>query len=143
MVNEFGVTPPKDDSDDEVAEAVRLALEKDPLVDASQIRIGAKKRVVKRTVIVPTESEREMAEFDAWYDFGVHRLVNRLAVKAWPGRMDLEITPSPTPSEVPEQRRTRATRHAAGCRRKARQPWPSGLGACPSNRVLLDCSDAT
>jgi osmotically-inducible protein OsmY len=82
VVNGIGVAPPEADSDDEVAEAVRLVLEKDPFVNAGQIRVGVRQSVVTLGGIVPTDSEREMAEFDAWYVFGVDKVVNRIEVRA-------------------------------------------------------------
>ena len=81
VVNGLGVEPPTDDSDDEIAEAVRLVLEKDPFVDAGQIRVGVRNAVVTLAGIVPTESERDMAENDAWCVFGVDRVVNHIAVR--------------------------------------------------------------
>lgn len=82
VVNGLAVTPPEDDSDDEIADAVRIALEKDPFVDPSQIRIGVLKGAVRLTGIVPSESERDMAEFDAWYVFGVDDVDNQIEVRA-------------------------------------------------------------
>ena len=81
VINGLGVTPPEDDSDDEIAEAVTLVLEKDPFVNAGQLRVGVRRSVVTLTGVVPTESEREMAEFDAWYVFGVDKVVNRIDVR--------------------------------------------------------------
>jgi osmotically-inducible protein OsmY len=80
VVNGIAVEPPEDDSDDAILEAVRLVLEKDPFVDASQIRVGVKNALVRLTGLVPTEAEREMAEFDAWYVFGVDKVDNRIEV---------------------------------------------------------------
>ena len=82
VVNGLGVTPPEDDSDDEITDAVRLALEKDPFVDAGQIRVSTRNSVVILQGLVPTEAERHMAEFDAWYVFGVDRVTNRIGVRA-------------------------------------------------------------
>ncbi len=82
VINGIAVTPEEEDSDEEIAEAVRVALEKDPFVDAGQIRVGVRRAVVRLTGLVPTGSEREMAEFDAWYVFGVDKVVNDLAVHA-------------------------------------------------------------
>lgn len=81
VVNGLGVTPPEQDSDAAMTEAVRLALEKDPFVNADQIRVGTKDSVVTLVGLVPKESEREMAEYDAWYVFGVDKVVNRIAVR--------------------------------------------------------------
>jgi osmotically-inducible protein OsmY len=85
VVNGLGVTPPEEDSDDEIADAVRLVLEKDPFVDATQIRVGVRRSIVTLAGLVPSEPEREMAEFDAWYVFGVDGVVNRIEVRRGPG----------------------------------------------------------
>jgi osmotically-inducible protein OsmY len=82
VINGLGVEPPEDDNDEEITDAVRLVLEKDPFVDASQIRATTRDTVVTLEGLVPTDSEREMAEFDAWYVFGVDRVDNRIAVQA-------------------------------------------------------------
>lgn len=75
------VAPEEEDSPDLIEEAVRVILEKDPFVDAGQIRVGVRRNVVRLTGIVPTESEREMAEFDAWYTFGVDKVANEIVVR--------------------------------------------------------------
>lgn len=82
VVNGLGVTPPEEDSDGEIADAVRIALEKDPFVDASQVRVGVRNGAVTLAGLVPTDSERDMAEFDAWYVFGVDQVENRIDVRA-------------------------------------------------------------
>ena len=81
VVNGLAVEPLEEDSDDEITEAVRVALEKDPFVDAGQIRVATANRVVTLAGLVPTDAERDMAEFDAWYVFGVDRVTNRIAVR--------------------------------------------------------------
>jgi len=81
VVNGLAVEPAEDDSDDELADAVRLVLEKDPYVNASQIKATARDYVVTLTGVVPSESERDMAEKDAWYVFGVDRVVNEIEVR--------------------------------------------------------------
>jgi osmotically-inducible protein OsmY len=82
VINGLGVTPPEEDSDDTIADALRIVLERDPFVDAGQIRVGVRNAVVTLTGLVPTDSEREMAEFDTWYVFGVDSVVNRIEVRA-------------------------------------------------------------
>ncbi len=82
VVNGLGVTPPEEDSPDAVSDAVRTALEKDPFVDASRIRIHTSGMVVTLEGLVPSPEEREMAELDAWYVFGVDRVVNLIDVRA-------------------------------------------------------------
>jgi osmotically-inducible protein OsmY len=60
---------------------VRLVLEKDPFVNADQLRLGVRNAVVALDGFVPTADERDMAEYDAWYVFGVGDLINRIEVK--------------------------------------------------------------
>lgn len=80
VVNGLEVAPPEPDSAGEITDAVRLALEKDPLLDADGIQVGARGAVVTLTGRVPSEEQREMAEDDAWFVFGVDEVVNRIAV---------------------------------------------------------------
>ena len=75
------VIPPQEDSDEEIAKAVRLVLEKDPFVNAERIRVTVKKGVVTLEGDAPSEPQKEMAEFDAWYVFGVDKVDNRLEVR--------------------------------------------------------------
>jgi osmotically-inducible protein OsmY len=82
VVNDIVVDPPEEDSDDAIAEAVRLVLEMDPFVNADQIRIGVRRAVVTLEGLVPKSAERDMAEYDAWYVFGVEGVVNEVEVRA-------------------------------------------------------------
>jgi osmotically-inducible protein OsmY len=81
VVNGIEVVPPEQDSDEEISDAVRIALEKDPLVDAGQVGVTTRDAVVTLDGVVASPDQREMAEFDAWYVFGVDRVVNRIAVR--------------------------------------------------------------
>lgn len=80
VVNGIAVEPPEEESDGAIADACRLVLEKDPLVNASQIRIGVRDRRVVLSGVVPTEEERRAAENDAWFLFGVDEVENRIDV---------------------------------------------------------------
>jgi osmotically-inducible protein OsmY len=82
VVNGLAESPAESDSDEEITDAVRIVLEKDPFVNAGQIRVATANRVVTLQGLVPTESEKEMAEADAWYVFGVDGVVNELLVRA-------------------------------------------------------------
>jgi osmotically-inducible protein OsmY len=82
VVNGIVVDPPEDDSDEMMAEAVRLVLDKDPFVDVSQVRIAARNAAVTLHGLVRTEAERRMAESDAWYVFGVDKVINLIEVRA-------------------------------------------------------------
>lgn len=68
------------DSPDRIAEAVRLALEKDPYVNDAQVKIGVRRQVVRLTGLLPSEPQRDMAEKDAWYVFGVDDVINEIAL---------------------------------------------------------------
>lgn len=80
VVNGIEVSPDMDDNDDEVVDALRLVLEKDPLVNASQIKLRSRDLVVTLDGAVSTENGRMAAEADAWYLFGVNGVVNKLTV---------------------------------------------------------------
>jgi osmotically-inducible protein OsmY len=84
VVNGLDVSPGEADNDAEITDAVRLVLEKDPFVDAGQIIVGTVDAVVTLAGLVPSESEREMAECDAWYVFGVDGVRNRIEVRPVP-----------------------------------------------------------
>ena len=83
VINGVEVSPPEEDNDGEVTDAVRLVLEKDPFVNASRIRVTTMNYVVTLEGLVSTEREKEMAEFDAWYLFAVDGVINKLEVQAW------------------------------------------------------------
>ena len=80
VVNGIEVSPVMEDNDDELSDAVRLVLEKDPLVNPSQIRLNCRDLVVTLDGAVLTGSSRAAAESDAWYVFGVNGVVNKLSV---------------------------------------------------------------
>ncbi len=80
VINGIVVEPPEEDAPIRIEEAVRIALEKDPLVDASQIRVGVRKTVVRLTGRVPSAAERDAAEWDAWYVFGVDNVINEIEI---------------------------------------------------------------
>ncbi len=80
VINGLEVAPAEEESDSEITEAVRLVLEKDPLVNADGIGVRTQNSVVTLEGHVPGLSEKEMAEMDAWYVFGVDKVINRLEV---------------------------------------------------------------
>ncbi|HUJ79634.1 MAG TPA: BON domain-containing protein [Nitrospiria bacterium] len=81
VVNGMEVDPPEEDRDDLVVEAVRIVLEKDPFIQADQIHVSARNDVVTLSGVVRTDTEKRMAEHDAWYVFGVDGVVNELDVR--------------------------------------------------------------
>lgn len=80
VVNGIAVEPPEEDTPDEIEEAVRVALDKDPFVDETQIRVGVRNRTVRLTGSVHSPEARDAAGWDAWYVFGVDDVINELEV---------------------------------------------------------------
>jgi len=78
VVNGLEVAPQQQDTEGEIAEAVKLVLDKDPLINGDRIRVRVRDAVVTLEGLVRNDAESEMAEMDAWYVFGVDRVVNRL-----------------------------------------------------------------
>lgn len=81
VINGMEVVPDQPDSDEELAKAVRIVLKKDPFVNEERIRVTATRSVVTLEGDVPSAPQREMAEFDAWYVFGVDKVINRLEIR--------------------------------------------------------------
>ncbi len=81
VINGMEVVPDQPDSDEEMAKAVHIALKKDPFVNADRIRVAARRSIVTLDGEVPSAPQGEMAEFDAWYVFGVDKVTNRLEIR--------------------------------------------------------------
>ena len=80
VANQIEVVPPEPDSDEQITEAVMVALDKDPLVDEEQVFVWTQGGVVKLSGLVNGEPQKEAAESDAWYVWGVREVVNELRV---------------------------------------------------------------
>lgn len=80
VINSLEITPPEEDNDDEVSDALRLILEKDRLVDASSLKVHTHNWVVTLEGVAGSDAEREAAEDDAWYTWGVNWVNNRIIV---------------------------------------------------------------
>lgn len=81
VVNGMAVEPPEEDSDDEITDTVRMILERDPLVNAARILVRTSRSVVTLEGLVINEAQKNMAEFDAWYVFGVDKVINNLTTQ--------------------------------------------------------------
>lgn len=81
VINGMEVVPLQEDSDEEIANAVRLVLKKDRFVNAEHILVTVKQAVVTLEGDAPSAPQEEMAELDAWYVFGVDKVDNRLEVR--------------------------------------------------------------
>ncbi|HEX6259250.1 MAG TPA: BON domain-containing protein [Woeseiaceae bacterium] len=81
--NRLYVSPAERDSDDEITDAVRLLLEKDPWIDPGHLGIHTRHRVVTLSGTLPGEEQKRMAENNAWYVAGVHDVDNRISTAEW------------------------------------------------------------
>jgi osmotically-inducible protein OsmY len=81
VINGMAVEPPEEDNDEEMLDTVRLVLTRDPFVDADQIRISTQNSVVTLEGLVINDVQRRAAENDAWFVFGVDKVVNNLKVQ--------------------------------------------------------------
>lgn len=82
VINSLEVVPPEDDTDDEIADALRMVLDKDRLVDAPSVSISVKDWIVTLGGVACNDTEKEAAEDDAWYIWGVNEVVNNMTVRA-------------------------------------------------------------
>jgi osmotically-inducible protein OsmY len=81
VINGLEEVPPEEDNDDELTDAVRLVLEKDPFVNATELQVSSKDWNVTLGGVVPTETIKQMAEHDAWYVLGVKNVINTISVE--------------------------------------------------------------
>lgn len=82
VVNDLRVRYPEDDGNEQIADAVKAVLEKDPWVDSSDVAVHVTGRgVVTLTGVLRGEAARQMAESDAWYVDGVREVINLLGVE--------------------------------------------------------------
>lgn len=78
VVNQLVVKPAEDDNDDELADAIRLVFEMDPMVHADQISIRIEDGTVTLAGVLKREEERRLAEMDAWSVWGVQDVRNEI-----------------------------------------------------------------
>jgi osmotically-inducible protein OsmY len=81
VINGLAVHPNEEDGPDQIEEAVRVVLERDRSLDAAQVKVGVRGRVVRLTGLVHAQAARQAAEEDAWAVFGVNDVVNEIAVR--------------------------------------------------------------
>jgi osmotically-inducible protein OsmY len=81
VINDLTEVPEQQDNDDQLTDAVRLVLEKDPLVNATKTKVMSKNGVVTLDGLAPNETIRRIAERDAWFVLGVRDVVNRIDAK--------------------------------------------------------------
>ncbi|MGH8283283.1 MAG: BON domain-containing protein [Gammaproteobacteria bacterium] len=79
--NHLRVRPAELDNDDEISDAIRLVLEKDPMLHAENISANTRERAVTLEGYVHSSEQRRMAVYDCWYVPGVHDVQDRLRVQ--------------------------------------------------------------
>ncbi|MGH8378015.1 MAG: BON domain-containing protein [Gammaproteobacteria bacterium] len=78
--NHLRVQPAEQDNDDEISDAIRLVLEKDPMLHAEDIRANVHNRVATLEGYAHSPEQRRMAVYDCWYVPGVHDVQDHLRV---------------------------------------------------------------
>lgn len=80
VVNGIDLSSNMEENDEELVDLIRIVLEKDPLVNASQIKVRSKFGIVTLDGAVATANAKRAAESDVWYVLGVKEVVNQLVV---------------------------------------------------------------
>lgn len=78
VINELEVVPAEEDNDNELTDAVRMTLEKDPLVDVGQVHVGTAAGVVHVEGLTMNERQRDSVIEDIWLVPGVVDVVDRI-----------------------------------------------------------------
>lgn len=81
VINGLAVEPPEEDGPDQIEEAVREALDGNPLFDDAQVRVGVFGDNVRLTGLVHSPEARQAAEDEAWRVLGVDEVINEIAVE--------------------------------------------------------------
>ncbi|MGE5624000.1 MAG: BON domain-containing protein [Bacillota bacterium] len=79
--NHVRVHPAEKDNDGEISDAVRMVLEKDPLLHAETLGVHTQNREVTLQGSVHSAEQRRMAIYDCWYVPGVHEVHDRMQVQ--------------------------------------------------------------
>ncbi len=80
--NELRIDPPEEDNDAELTDAIRIALEAEPLLDADQLTVRTARGRATLSGTLRSEEQRRIAERDAWYVLGVVDVDNRIQLHA-------------------------------------------------------------
>jgi|HigsolmetaGSP11D_1036233.scaffolds.fasta_scaffold00276_12 Predicted periplasmic or secreted lipoprotein len=79
--NRIRVQPPEQDADAEITDAIGLVFDKDPSLDAQEIKVTTRNGEVTLEGAVRNEVNARMAVYDCWYVPGVHAVHNRLHIR--------------------------------------------------------------
>jgi osmotically-inducible protein OsmY len=76
--NRIRVSPPELDNDGELTDAIRIVIEKDPLVHADQLSVSTRGNTVTLNGYTASRQEQKLAVLDTWYVPGVHEVIDRI-----------------------------------------------------------------
>jgi len=79
--NRVRVSPPEEDNDGEICDAVRLVLDKETSLDADQVHVACRQGEITLTGVVNTEEQRRFAIYDCWYIPGVHAVKDQMHLR--------------------------------------------------------------
>lgn len=79
--NLIEVKPAQEDADDEISDAIRIVVEKDPMMDADQFQIRTRDHVVELQGLAATDLIKKYTVMDAWSVPGVWNVVDRIQIK--------------------------------------------------------------
>lgn len=81
VIDGMEVVPDQPDSDEEPGKAVRNVLKEDPLMNDERIHGVVRQSIVILEGEASSGSQKKMTEFDAWYAFGVDKVINHLEIQ--------------------------------------------------------------
>lgn len=81
VVNGLVGVPAQEDNDDELTDAVRLVLEKDPFINNTKVQVSSKNGLVTLDGLIPNQTMQRIAEHDAWFVFGVRDVASKIQIK--------------------------------------------------------------
>jgi len=80
--NAIAVVPDEEDTDQEILNSIRVAFDKDKLVDALRFHVEVLDGQVTLYGMARSEAERNMAEEDCWMTWGVRSVDNRVEIES-------------------------------------------------------------
>jgi osmotically-inducible protein OsmY len=80
--NEIAVVPDEEDNDQEILNSIRVAFDKDKLVDALRFHVEVLDGHVTLYGLARSDAERNMAEEDIWMTWGVLGVENRAEIES-------------------------------------------------------------
>lgn len=82
VVNAIAVDPYEEDSDDEITNSIRVAFDRNKLINPLRYQVVTRGAVVYLNGVAPSSAERQIVENDAWSIWGVQDVINQIAIEA-------------------------------------------------------------